>query len=103
MACATACVALSCCLAVAAPTPPAKPSTTPAKAAKPAAAKPAAAKAAGASTKPIDIATRARVFEEQGAYASALAELRRLRSVQGPDADVELAVALDEARVGLID
>jgi hypothetical protein len=53
--------------------------------------------------KPIDIATRARVFEEQGAYASALEELKRLRSVEGPDADVELAVALDEARVGLVD
>jgi hypothetical protein len=43
------------------------------------------------------------VFEEQGAYASALAELKRLRAVEGPDPDVELAVALDEARVGLID
>jgi len=43
------------------------------------------------------------VFEEQGAYASALAELRRLRSAQGPDADVELAMALDEARIGLLD
>jgi hypothetical protein len=53
--------------------------------------------------KPIDIATRARTFEEQGAYASALEELKRLRSVEGPDADLELAVALDEARVGLTD
>jgi hypothetical protein len=43
------------------------------------------------------------VFEEEGAHASALAELKRLRSMQGPDADVELAIALDEARVGLVD
>src|SRR4029077_10415237 len=57
----------------------------------------------GESMKPIDIATRARVFEEQGAYASALAELKRLRSLEAPDPDVELAVALDEARVGLVD
>jgi len=99
---AAAGVALSCCLAVAATPPPTQPA-----AAKPPASKSAAAKsskpAAGAGTKPIDIATRARVFEEQGAYASALEELKRLRSVQGPDADVELAMAIDEARVGLVD
>jgi len=77
-----------------APAKPASGSTVPAKtpAAKP-----------GESMKPIDIATRARVFEEEGAYASALAELKTLRSVEGPDADVELAIALDEARVGLVD
>src|SRR6185436_7759701 len=96
---AAAGIALSCCLALAAPAPPAK-STKPA-ASKPAAKAPIAK--AGESAKPIDIATRARVFEEQGAYASALAELQRLRSVQGPDPDVELAIALDEARVGLLD
>jgi hypothetical protein len=96
---AAAGIALSCCLALAAPAPPAK-STKPA-ASKPAAKAPVAK--AGESAKPIDIATRARVFEEQGAYASALAELQRLRSVQGPDPDVELAIALDEARVGLLD
>jgi hypothetical protein len=105
---AAAFVAMTWCLALAAPAPPAKTGASP----KPGAAKPAAAKAttakpangeAGMSMKPIDIATRARVFEEQGAYASALAELKHLRSVEGPDADVELAVALDEARVGQLD
>lgn len=53
--------------------------------------------------RPVDVAIRARTFEEQGNYASALAELRRLRAMQGPDADVELAIALDEARTGLAD
>jgi hypothetical protein len=100
---AAAGVALSCCLAWAATAPPGKPAT----ASKPSTAKAAATKpaspGAGESMKPIDIATRARVFEEEGAYASALEELKRLRSVEGPDADVELAVALDEARVGLVD
>ena len=97
-------VVVTCSLAIAATAPPAK--TAPAKPATTKTAKPApkpANPAAGASSKPIDIATRARVFEEQGAYASALEELKRLRSVEGPDADVELAVALDEARVGLVD
>lgn len=53
--------------------------------------------------RPIDVAVRARTFEEQGNYASALQELKRLRAMQGPDADVELAIALDEARTGLAD
>ena len=96
---AAAGIVLSCCLALAA-APAGKPaSPSQSSAAKAAPAKPAP----GESMKPLDIATRARVFEEQGAYASALEELKRLRSVEGPDADVELAVALDEARVGLVD
>jgi hypothetical protein len=110
VAAAAAWIAVSCCLALAAPAPTktparAKPATAKPEPAKPATAKPApkAQTSSGESTKPIDIATRARVFEEQGAYASALAELRRLRSVQGLDADVELAMALDEARIGLLD
>ncbi len=53
--------------------------------------------------RPVDVAVRAKTFEEQGNYASALAELKRLRAMQGPDADVELAIALDEARTGLAD
>jgi hypothetical protein len=97
---AAAGIAVTCCLALAAPARPAGSGA----ATKPAPARSGTAKpAAGTSAKPIDIATRARVFEEQGAYASALEELKRLRAVQGPDADVELAVALDEARVGLVD
>lgn len=53
--------------------------------------------------RPVDVAVRAKTFEEQGNYASALQELKRLRAMQGPDADVELAIALDEARTGLAD
>ena len=53
--------------------------------------------------KPIDLATSARVLEEQGNYAGALTELKALRATQGPDADVELMLTLDEARVGQVD
>ena len=66
------------------PTPAAKPATVPAR-------------------KPIDAATAARVLEEEGNYAGALGELKALRAMQGPDADVELMLALDEARVGQVD
>ena len=83
----------------AAAAPAAKP--TPARRAAAPAAKPAAPVATG--KRPIDIATQARVFEEQGNYASALAALKTLRGMQGPDADVELAIALDEARTGFAD
>ncbi len=73
---------------------------------RPAARNPApAARAAPAvpARKPIDAATSARVLEEQGNYAGALGELKALRAMQGPDADVELMLALDEARVGQVD
>ena len=76
-----------------------RPATPEQAAARPAAAKPAPTPV----RKPIDVATQARAFEEQGNYASALTELKLLRSMQGPDADVELMLALDEARVGLAD
>jgi len=102
VAAAAAGVALCCCAGLAATAPSSKPPASKPAASKPVAAKPAKPVAV-AGTKPIDVATRARVFEEQGAYASALEELKHLRSVEGPDADVELAVALDEARVGLVD
>ena len=85
-------------LAVAA-APPGRPAST-----RKAAATPARAVAPVATGKrPIDLATQARVFEEQGNYASALVALKTLRGMQGPDADVELAIALDEARTGLVD
>lgn len=85
-------------LAVAA-APPGRPAST-----RKAASTPAKAAAPVAATKrPIEVATQARVFEEQGNYASALVELKTLRGMQGPDADVELAIALDEARTGLVD
>lgn len=84
--------ALACAASAAAP-PARTPSGKPAAARQPVAP----------SAKPIDVATQARVFEEQGNYASALLELRRLRTLQGPDADVELMLALDEARTGFAD
>jgi len=66
-----------------------------------AAAAPAARPAT--SPRPIEVATQARALEEQGNYAGALVQLKRLRGLQGPDADLELAIALDEARTGLTD
>ncbi len=63
----------------------------------------AVAAPAAPARKPIDAATSARVLEEQGNYAGALTELKALRAMQGPDADVELMLALDEARVGQVD
>ena len=93
--CAVA-VAGALCGAVAAAAVTAKPpARKPAPSARPAAASPA--------RKPIDAATSARVLEEEGNYAGALGELKALRAMQGPDADVELALALDEARVGQVD
>jgi hypothetical protein len=65
----------------------------------PDAKRPAAAKAPS-SVKPIEVALQARSLEEQGNYAGALVQLKRLRGMQGPDADLELAIALDEARTG---
>lgn len=47
-----------------------------------------------------EIATSARVYEEGGAYGLAAADLRLLRARVAPDADLELALALDEARSG---
>lgn len=80
----------------AAPPAPKRPATRPA-------ARAAAKPAAGAALKPIEVALQARTLEETGAYGSALEQLKRLRGMQGPDADLELAIALDEARVGLQD
>ncbi len=59
--------------------------------------------AAAPAVKPIEVALQARTLEEQGAYAAALVQLKRLRGMQGPDADLELAISLDEARTGLAD
>ena len=64
-------------------------------------AKKAAPKAPAA--KPIEVALQARSLEEQGNYAGALVQLKRLRGMLGPDADLELTIALDEARTGQID
>lgn len=91
-----------CGAAVAAPAaqPPARRPTTATRSAarsRPAPPKPVTTR------RPIDVATQARALEEQGNYASALQVLKTLRSLQGPDADVELAIALDEARTGFAD
>lgn len=53
--------------------------------------------------KPIELAVQARALEEQGNYLAALGVLKTLRGMQAPDADLELAIALDEARTGLAD
>jgi hypothetical protein len=79
-------------LATLAAAPAKKPAAPPAR--KPAATKPAT------SMRPVEVALQARTLEEHGDYASALAQLKRLRGMQGPDADHELAIALDEARTG---
>ncbi|MEO5987904.1 MAG: hypothetical protein ABIU54_10690 [Candidatus Eisenbacteria bacterium] len=50
--------------------------------------------------KAVEIASAARAFEETGAYGLAAAALRELRGRVTPDADLELALALDEARSG---
>ncbi len=89
-------------VALAIPTPAKPTARKTAATAKPGAlSKPAAPKPA--TRRPIDVATQARALEEQGNYASALQVLKTLRSLQGPDADVELAIALDEARTGFAD
>ena len=53
--------------------------------------------------RPIELAIQARALEEQGNYAAAVGVLKQLRGLQAPDADLELAIALDEARIGLAD
>lgn len=62
-----------------------------------------AAPSAARKPRPVEVALQARTFEEQGNYAGALVELKRLRGMQAPDADLELAIALDEARTGRTD
>jgi len=92
-------------VAVAATTAPA-----PGKAAAP--AKPASAKPAAKVTpkpkapepdNPASIASDARTREDGGAYGLALERLRELRALVPQDADLELAIALDEARSNLPD
>lgn len=48
-------------------------------------------------------AAAARLHEERGDYAAALGEWGKLRAGTRPDADLELATALDEARAGQIE
>ena len=59
---------------------------------------------APASTKtPRQLAADTRSFEEIGAYARAAQTLRQIRARVRPDADLELSLALDEARSGQSD
>ena len=95
-------VVLTCASAAHAAAAPATKHATGVKPAAPVRTQPAA-KGAPSARRPIEVATEARVFEEQGNYASALVALKTLRAMQGPDADVELAIALDEARTGFAD
>jgi tetratricopeptide (TPR) repeat protein len=48
-------------------------------------------------------ATSAREVEDIGAYARALDLMKSLRAQVAPDADLELAIALNEARIGQFD
>ncbi len=62
---------------------------------------PAARTSPGAIKRPATvIAAEARTFEDEGDYAKAAARLRELRAQSAPDADLEVFLALDEARSG---
>jgi tetratricopeptide (TPR) repeat protein len=80
-----------------------KPATTP----KPTAPRkiPPARRAPAASSlrTPLESAAEARAFAEAGAYGRAVDDLRALRRRVAPDADLEIALALYEARTGAID
>lgn len=78
-------------------TTPARPAVRRKRPAKP------VAKRAVTQRKVADIAIAARTFEESGAYGLAATNLRELRGRVAPDADLELALALDEARSGQLD
>ena len=89
-------------------TPP--PTSTTSGAAKPKAKPPAATHrastshhASGPEKPPLELAAEARGYEEMGAYGHAADALRALRRTVPPDADLELALALDEARSGRLD
>jgi len=58
---------------------------------------------AAADRDPLGIAREARRYEERGDYAAALGEWRTLQPRVPADADVELARAIDEARIGQLE
>ena len=97
--------------AAATPTPPPstpkpKSATRPAAGAAkaPAGATRAPARTAAAPQRAVgDAAREARELEDAGAYTRAAEALRALRRRVAPDADLELALALDEARIGRAD
>jgi tetratricopeptide (TPR) repeat protein len=86
----------------AAATSPAGPAT-PTASPRPVAKAPAAKPAAGSARALADQAREARELEDMGAYARAATILRTLRSRVAEDADLELAIALDDARLGRVD
>jgi tetratricopeptide (TPR) repeat protein len=96
-------VALSLAVAAPAATPAAGAPAT--RAARPA-AKPAARRAVPPRAAPPDVhqlGLAAIAFEEQGAYGLAADKLRAMRAWVPLDADLEIALALDEARSGQLD
>lgn len=80
-------------------TPPKSPPKSSAKPPTRAPAKPANPEPAN----PASVASDARTREDGGAYGLALEQLRTLRGLVPEDADLELAIALDEARSNLPD
>jgi tetratricopeptide (TPR) repeat protein len=91
----------------------ATPATSKTSTSRPAAAKPAAtpstrhpaARAAAPRAKavlavPGDVAREARALEDLGAYGQCVDQLQILRSIAGPDADLDLALAVNLARTG---
>jgi tetratricopeptide (TPR) repeat protein len=81
------------------PTTTAKPSTTTPSTKR----RPAAKRAAGSTKSVLELARETREIEDAGAYARAVSGLRALRARVIRDADLDLFLALDEARSGLVD
>ncbi len=52
---------------------------------------------------PVELAREAKGLEDMGAYRLATYQLRKLREVAKPDADLDLELALDLARTGQLD
>lgn len=63
----------------------------------------APAPGAGTTKSARELAGEARQLEDTGAYGRAASDLRLLRARTRPDADLELYLALDEARAGALD
>jgi len=89
--------------ATTAPKPAGSATTRTQAAARPAGAARRAPPPAASRKTPIQLGAEARGLEELGAYAQARETLRALRGRVAPDADLELALALDEARTGQAD
>lgn len=103
-------LALAATVATAATTPARRTPATAAPAKRPAGAAPAPrAPVRRAAPRPAvagaaeNDAKNARLLEDNGAYLRATEALRALRAHVAPDADLELALALDEARTGDLD